>query len=395
MLLGSFTRQYCGEPAGPVDGLNKGMSIVRVPCAAIVVAAAGFFGTAAVATTTPVPAHFEPASVSFISASTGFVLGTSPCPNAPCSALLSTVNGGKTWAVVTAPPAPFAAASSPSSASVSQVVFASATDGWVYGPTLWATYNAAASWAQVKLGGPVYLLATSAQEAYAVVGTCSPGANNCPRPGLRLARATVGSSVWHSVPRVSGYGTTALLTVNGSDAWVSFRPSSDTGAVMIWGTANDGSTWRRLPDPCYQPSEATDLAGMASPGDDLLFELCAGNPGAGQEGKSLRASSNGGTTSHVVSHLPLGGLAWGIAAPSSRDVLVTAVSGASFVYRSTNAGSTWATQMFRDGGEGFYNFAFATPSFGATVEGNPIDGPPYNRLLETDNGGATWSPVHI
>jgi hypothetical protein len=134
---------------------------------------------------------------------------------------------------------------------------------------------------------------------------------------------------------------------------------------------------------------------MASPGGDRLFELCAGNPGAGQEAKSLWVSSNGGTSGYVVSQLPLGGLALDIAAPTRSDILVTAVSGASFVYRSTNGGSTWATHTFADGGAGFYDFAFATPSFGNTVEGSPVDGPNDDKLLETADGGATWSPVHI
>jgi photosystem II stability/assembly factor-like uncharacterized protein len=91
----------------------------------------------------------------------------------------------------------------------------------------------------------------------------------------------------------------------------------------------------------------------------------------------------------------LGGLALGVAAPTSKDILVTAVSGASFVYRSTNGGSTWATHAFADGGAGFYDFAFVTPSFGDAVEGSPADGPNDARLLETSDGGATWAPVHI
>jgi hypothetical protein len=84
-----------------------------------------------------------------------------------------------------------------------------------------------------------------------------------------------------------------------------------------------------------------------------------------------------------------------VAAPTAKVVLVTAVSGAGFVYRSTNGGATWATRTFADGGAGFYDFAFATASFGTTVEGAPVDGPNDDRLRETSNGGATWPPVHI
>jgi hypothetical protein len=370
------------------------MWTMRIACTVLLVSAAAF-ATGAEAVAAPVPAHFEPASVSFISASKGFVLGTSPCTTAPCDAeLVTTNNGGKTWAASAAPLAPFALASSPSSPSVNQVLFANASDGWAYGPKLWATSDGSESWAKVSLGGPVYLLATSAHEVYAVVGNCSPSAHNCRAPTLRLERATVGSAAWHTVPGVSGYGTTAVLTANGSNAWLSFSPKS-TGAVLIWRSSNSGNTWQRLPDPCYDPSQATDLAGMASPGSGQLFELCAGNPGAGQEEKSLWASSNGGRSGHVVGQLPLGGLAVSVAAPTAKVVLVTAVSGAGFVYRSTNGGATWATRTFADGGAGFYDFAFATASFGTTVEGAPVDGPNDDRLRETSNGGATWPPVHI
>ena len=373
---------------------GSAMRAMKIACTVLLVSGAAF-ATAAQALAAPVPADFEPGSVSFISASQGFVLGTAPCTTLPCTAtLVTTANGSKTWAATSAPPAPFASASSPSSGSVSKALFANANDGWVYGPTLWATYNGAESWATVKLGGPVYLLAASGHEVYAVVGGCSPSARNCPTPTLRLERAAVGSATWHTVPGVSGYGTTAVLTANSADAWVSFAPKG-AGAVMIWRSSNSGGAWQRLPNPCYEPSQATDLEGMASPGGGLLFELCAGNPGAGQEGKSLWASSNGGTSGHVVSQLPLGGLALDITAPTRREILVTAVSGASFVYRSTNGGSTWATHAFADGGAGFYDFAFATPSFGGAVEGSPADGPNGARLIETSDGGATWSPVHI
>ena len=125
----------------------------------------------------------------------------------------------------------------------------------------------------------------------------------------------------------------------------------------------------------------------------MVFELCAGNPGAGQEGKSLRLSSNGGSTSHLVSRLPLGGIAAGITTTGNSSVFVTAASGASDVYSSDNGGRTWATRTFDDGGAGLYDLHFTTPSFGAAIEGQPELGPSADRLLVTTNGGAAWSPV--
>jgi hypothetical protein len=167
-----------------------------------------------------------------------------------------------------------------------------------------------------------------------------------------------------------------------------------TGPALIWASAT-GSSWHRYPDPCYNRSQGIDLAGLASPGTNVLFELCAGNPGAGQEGKSLRLSTNGGATSHVISNLPLGGLGYGIAAANSKDVVVAAVSGASFLYHSTNGGSTWSTKTFNDGGAGLFDLQFATSAFGAVVEGRPGLGASSNRLLMTHDGGTTWSASRL
>jgi photosystem II stability/assembly factor-like uncharacterized protein len=367
------------------------MTTFKNTCAALLVGATAVFGLAQVATAAPVPAHFEPGSVSFVSSSKGFLLGTSPCRHMPCTSILTTSDGGKAWSGVAAPGVSFASTASRYPASISQLVFANALDGWAYGNSLWATYNGAGSWKQISLGGPVFSLDSSAHEAYAIVGSCSPNGTKCMEPVLKLERSAVGSHSWQTVPGISGYGTSAMIAVNDENAWVSFPPK-DRGPARLWTTSDGGATWHSLPDSCYQPAQATDLAGLASAGGSVVFELCAGNPGAGQEGKSLRMSTNGGSTSHLVSHLPLGGLVEGITAAGNQQVYVTAVSGASDVFSSTNGGKTWAARIFDDGGAGLSDFRFTTPSFGAAIEGQPITGP-IDKLLITNNGGATWSVV--
>jgi photosystem II stability/assembly factor-like uncharacterized protein len=357
---------------------------------ALAVGATAFLGVAPVASASSAPTKFEPGSVSFLSASQGFLLGTAPCGHASCTSLLTTVDGGKKWTKVAAPSAPFTSYYSQSSASVSEVVFANASDGWVYGPSLWATHDGAATWQKLNLGGPVYSLAASGKVAYAIVGSCAPGAKGCQAPALRLETTTVGSSTWRVVPGVSGYGSAGLLTVNGGNAWVSLWPRHPGAAALVWRSGDGGAVWHSLPDSCYQPSQATDLAGLASPGGSTVYELCAGNPGAGSEGKSLRVSSNGGSTSHVVSHLPLGGIASAITAAGSH-VFVTAASGATMIYGSSNEGKTWVTRTFDDGGAGLYDFNFVTSSFVAAIHGQPQQG--SSTLLLSNDGGATWSSV--
>ncbi len=337
----------------------------------------------------PGTAGFGPVSVSFISASRGFVLGTSPCAHASCTSVLTTDNGGTSWSALTGVPAPVPhPAASPSAAAVSEIVFANPSDGWVFGPALWATTNGGVNWHQEKLGGPVISLAAAGGYVYVAVSSCYQTSSSC-SPNVRLERSPVQQNAWHPVPGVSGHGSQVLWATRGAAVWLALWPAS-VGPASVWGSAA-GTSWHRYPDPCYDRSQGIDLAGLAAPETNILFELCAGNPGAGQEAKSLRLSTNDGATSHLLSNLPLGGLAYGVAAASSKDVVVDAVSGASIIYHSAKGGATWSTKTFDDGGAGLFDLQFATPALGAVVEGRPGLGASTNRLLLSRDGGLTWS----
>ena len=90
-------------------------------------------------------ARFNPVSASFVSGRAGFVLGARGCAKPPCPArLVKTADGGRIWAASPAPPVPVVGehAVSPPRA-VSTVRFASRQDGWLFGPGLWATHDAA------------------------------------------------------------------------------------------------------------------------------------------------------------------------------------------------------------------------------------------------------------
>ena len=45
----------------------------------------------------PVPSGFTATSVTFVSAQEAFVLGTAPCPNAPCTSIVRTLGRGASW----------------------------------------------------------------------------------------------------------------------------------------------------------------------------------------------------------------------------------------------------------------------------------------------------------
>ena len=277
-------------------------------------------------------------------------------------------------------------------ASVSQVVFADATDGWLYGNSLWATYNGAHTWRPINLHGPVFSLASSASVAYALVGNVRQrGGRQAPQ--VRLERSSVGSSSWQIVPGISGYGTSAIITANGENAWVSLSPRRSRSGPAL------GHHGRRR-----QLAQPARLLLPAGAGDRPHRVGITGWPGGagtvcGKPGCRPRRVSpsgflaDGGSTSHLVSQLPLGGLTQGMAAVGNENVYVTAASGASDVYSSSNEGRTWGGPSSTTEAPGLTDIAFPTTSFGTAIEGQPALGPAGDRLLVTENGGATWVGV--
>ena len=94
----------------------------------------------------PPPSGFEPNSVTFISLEMGWALGAAPCPSSgTCLALRRTLNAGRTWTAVAAPPTLFSPADS-EGRGVSQIRFADPLDGWAFGPDLWSTHDGGAHW---------------------------------------------------------------------------------------------------------------------------------------------------------------------------------------------------------------------------------------------------------
>lgn len=347
----------------------------------------------------PPPAGFEPASVSFFSAQDGFVLGTSHCGHPVCTALLATADGGKSWALSGRPAValniPGNQHADPS--AVREVAFANSRDGWLFGPGLWSTNDGGANWRQAKPGGPIYQLATYGNEAFALVASCNEAADSKCSPTEKLERSAVGSSSWATVPGLRGTFTAGSLAGDGPDVWVAM-PSKEGTANSLWHSTDSGASWQRLPDKCFDRSQGVDIAALAATNGSRLFELCAGNAGAGQEGKSLRLSTDSGTTSAPVSSLPLGGLAVGMAAADYSDVAVTAVSGASVIYHSPNGGKSWKADTLPDGGAGLDDLQFRGPSLGAVVEGwpgSPAGPGPTNRLLLSHDGGRAWAAVPV
>ena len=327
-------------------------------------------------------AGFKPASVTFVSATQGFVLGAQTCATGTCTTLASTVDGGSTWTYAAAVPA---AITGPNPA-VSKVRFATKSDGWAFGPQLWSTHDGGRTWNGQATPGPVSDVEASGGVAYALEASC--GTEPCVQ-GDRLLQTPVSSDAWTAISGPKLADGPGSLAPHGNTVWVEvFGGGTSTFDMVV-----AGSNWHRLANPCTAAGADLALVGVAPVSTTQLFELCAGDPGAGSETKVVLFSADGGVHATATSAAPArGGLASGIAAASTTVVAVPAASGASYVYRSADGGRTWGTPLNQgDGGVGYFDLGFTTATQGVAVYGNPAQG--NSSLLMTHDAGATWKPV--
>jgi photosystem II stability/assembly factor-like uncharacterized protein len=340
----------------------------------------------------PVPAGFQPESVTFVSAQRGWVLGSAPCSHPVCTSVLRTTDGGRTWAGIPAPAAPLGPGEE-GSPGVAELRFADPLDGWAFGSELWSTHDGGAHWKQVHLPGAqglpasVVSLEAGGGEVYAldIPGTQQSAGT----AAAQLYQTGAGADAWTPVTGASVPAAEAgRVVVSGSGAWVDVQTSGAQAVFLARGTGG----WNRHPLPCGQPSltlaavSATDMA-----------TICAGGGAAGQQPKQLYSSSDAGLTWHPVSSGPMAGDTLGAAMASPSVVVVAAASGASFLYGTFDAGRSWST-VYQDtsgGGAPWRDLGFTDPSQGVVVEGlQPgTAGLPPNRLLMTRDGGHTWATV--
>jgi photosystem II stability/assembly factor-like uncharacterized protein len=332
---------------------------------------------------------FEAQSASFVSAQTGFVLGTRGCSRLPCTPVLEkTVNGGKTWASVPVPAVELVQryATSPLS-GVSTVRFENASDGWLYNPGLWATTNGGKTWQRVSMPKEAFVLAASDGVAFAV-GQPSTGG----LAGAKLYENKVGTAKWTVVPGVSPQNG---LAVSGESVWAGIASGVDGG---LWTSADSGLHWSKLSFRCPKVALTASPVAAASSSDVAIACSDQGYPQPGFSVKELFTSANGGRTFHLAGEPPEPGQVYGLAMPLGNPHVITlnAASGASWLYQSTDGGKVWKANEYYDGGVGFNDLAYVSATTGYVVHfmGSPVialsDG-----LLKTTNAGKTWASVPI
>ena len=385
--LASAAAATCVAALIPVTALVPVAALAASPPAAPAAPAAARPAAARPAAVAARLAGFQPAAASFTSPARGVVLGGVGCrePRRCRARLVATTDGGARWRSLTAPRA-WLLNRGP---AVSQVVFASQRNGWLYGQSgarLWATHDGGAHWRKLSLGGGIVTLATSAGTAYAVVAAAG-GRHD------ELLRSPAGRNAWARVGTITG-GFGSVLAVSGQAAWFG-SSGPDTGAGTLWATA-DGTHWHQYPFAC--PGRDYQLSAIAAASRSRVVFLCTDAQGMYHTNKEVLRSADGGRTEHLTGHAPVAGddTPGGFAVPRHRSQAITIAAvtpGPDFLYRSPNGGRAWAqiTVPGTDGGVNIGSLAYQSRRAGWVVAGQP--GVSRSRLLRTSDGGRSWHRV--
>jgi hypothetical protein len=367
--------------------------------AATLVAGAGLLASVVVATGPVADASssglggFSPVSLTYVSASQGWVLGTVPCGSSRCLKLLHTTNDGGSWSSVPVP-----AAREPQDSPALRVRFADSEDGWIYsslpgqGPELgWSTHTGGQHWSAIK-----FPVATSPSnqpgvediEAAAGVVTAAVQLGD----QIEIFSSPVGHDAWQRTggPYELGAGPVPAgqLALQGRSGWF----VENDRVVVSGGRETPSGKWASWTPPCSQSGGPDILAASTA---SRIDAVCTEGVWTGKKVTvDLLTSTNGGNTWGPSRLLPFTSAEGATAIGPSTVAVGTTVnhntSSDDSLEMSFDGGATWRS-AYSHVGAGWLELGFTTLNQGvAIVLANPGQ---HNIMLFTVDGGRHWAPV--
>ena len=365
----------------------------------------------------PAPGNFQATSVTFVGPNTGFVLGQAGVPGrcGPprkyiCTSIAGTTDHGGSWNGVMAPVT--GAPAGP--AGVSQVRFYNTSDGWAFGPQLWATHDGGQHWARIDTHGlRVTALEAAGQRVFAVWAQCSGSgpdfAADC--TASSLYSAAPGSDRWTAVPgagtgySLSGTAGSAALVLGPSrgyllapDGTLLSGPVASAGAWQPVTSTGTGSvspspgTASPSPAPCEpgpaqadgQPSGAL-LTGTTS---STLVLVCTSPATGATQAKQVYTSADNGQQWQKTGTAGAAGTATSVAGTSAGTIVLATTAG---LQVSTDGGAIWISAKGALPPGGFSYVGMTSPQQGVAVPADTAQ----HAVWFTFDGGRTWraSPI--
>jgi photosystem II stability/assembly factor-like uncharacterized protein len=332
----------------------------------------------------PVPAGFVPYSATFVDADHAWVLGNAPCSKAPCTSLVRSRDGGKSWQGVPAPKAAISGTTPRRGASVSTVRFANPSDGWVAGGSFYATHDGGASWHPVRVGpagGAVTAVGAVDGRAYAARNSCDFQAPAGCKATTTVYSAAVGSDRWTAVSAALSDASFALV-VSGSGWYLA------TEAGIYTGHGSAAAT--RIANPCPTAPTGTATPTLAVADARHLDAICVGGGAAGSSAQQLYGTSDGGKHWQQAgpSRREPSGL-YGMADNGRGVLLVAVASGDDEILRTADDGATLGkVKTVTAGGLPWADLGFTTPSQAVAVLAQ-------TGMYLSRDAGKTWTQVRF
>jgi photosystem II stability/assembly factor-like uncharacterized protein len=367
----------------------------------------------------PAPGNFQATSVTFVGPNTGFVLGQAGIPGqcGPprkyiCTSIAGTTDHGGTWHGVVAPVT--GAPAGP--AGVSQVRFYNTSDGWAFGPQLWATHDGGQHWTRIGTHGlRVTALEAAGQRVFAVWAQCSGAgpdfAADC--TASSLYSASPGSNQWAAVP---GAGTGYSLSGTAGSAALVLSPSRGyllaPDGTLLSGPVASAGAWQPVtstatgtgsvsPSPgTAAPSPAPCEPGPAQAGgqpsgalltgttNSELVLVCTSPATGATQAKQVYTSADNGQQWQKTGTAPAAGTATSVAGTAAGTIVLATTAG---LQVSSDGGATWAAAQGALPSGGFSYVGMTSATQGVAVPADVAQ----HAVWFTFDGGQSWhaSPI--
>lgn len=187
-------------------------------------------------------------------------------------------------------------------------------DIFLYGPQLFVSHDDAKTWTRSPQSGSVLDVKAIGLSVWMVVSACTHAQTISNAPcSVHLLQSTNGGRTWepapvtpHGVARGVSYGAfgqSYLIRTNRTSAYLMLAPSVNThggpSVVPLWFTSNGGKSWSSRPVPCHLGAMSAVFS-VAPNG--TLMAVCASQPSAGEQIKSVLESVDGGRSWTLKTH---------------------------------------------------------------------------------------------
>jgi len=339
-----------------------------------------------------VPAGFAATSVTWVSPDEAFVLGTAPCPHAPCTSIVRTLDRGASWVGLPAPVVPVGEPAIGTAPVVWGIRFATQEVGFVFGDGLWQTTDGGERWTRDHTvpHGSILSLAIAAGHVLILDAQCTAD-GGCARKGA-LARRPLNGGPWTTVIQPA---VTSLIDPDDLIDTQAGVAAVVVGGGGVWVSHDGGLTFSLHPVPCAPQSGPPSVAVTSATG---LVALCTGEGYTGHTIKQTFVSDDDGVSWTKAGAPSPDGDGGVLAATAAGNVVIATASAASWLFYSPDGAQTWRTvnEQF-DGGAGWADLGFTTDADGVVIHGPAVnDANTQQRpgqLFLTSDGGATWHQV--